>query len=94
MTTTDTASAPHGRTTLSFGGFWMPSYCPVGLRQLRDPGRERGSVMVDAASVDWDGHSQRCTAHYVCPVCGCAWSESDWPTWALNGLGRKDGKAA
>lgn len=84
----------HGPTRLNFGGFWMPSYCPRGLRGLRDRERERGSVMVDAAAVDWDGNSKRCTAHYVCDVCGHRWSESDWPAKMFVGLGRKDGKAA
>lgn len=79
--------SPHGRTKIEFGGFWMPSYCPVGLRQTDD----RGSVLVDAETVDWDGTSKTCTAHYRCDRCGHTWSESDWPTWALNGLGRKDG---
>jgi hypothetical protein len=25
-----TAATPHGRTKIESGGFWMPSYCPLG----------------------------------------------------------------
>jgi hypothetical protein len=72
----------------------MPSYCPAGLRQTTD----RGSVLVDAHDVTWDGKSKRCVAHYCCGVCGFTWSEEDWPAWALTGLDpgqkRKNGGAA
>jgi hypothetical protein len=85
-----TTLTPHGRTKTGFGGFWMPSYCPVGLTQTYD----RLAVLVDAASVDWDGRSPRCTPHYRCDACGHTWSESDWPSWPLNGMVSKDGKAA
>jgi hypothetical protein len=30
------AATPHGRTKVESGGFWMPSYCPVGLPQTYD----------------------------------------------------------
>jgi len=82
-------ASPHGRTKVESGGFWMPSYCPVGLPQTYD----RLDVLVDAASIDWDGKSRRCTAHYRCDACGHTWSESDWPAWALNGMVSEGGKA-
>jgi|GEM_PF-5409560 len=86
---------PHGRTRLTYGGFWMPSYCPKGLRELTDPERQRGSVMVDADRVDWDGKSKTCTAHYVCDRCGHRWSEPGWNAKVfLVGRGRKDARAA
>lgn len=93
--TPSTKPRPHGRTRLTFGGFWMPSYCPKGLRELTDPQRERGSVMVDADRLDWDGKSRQCTAHYRCGVCGTTWSESGWNAKVfLVGRRRKDVQAA
>lgn len=84
MTVTNTATSrkPHGRTPLEFKGFWLPSYCPVGLGQTND----RASVLVDADAITWPGgNSKTFVAHYCCDVCGSEWSEDAWSVNYLPG---------
>jgi hypothetical protein len=53
----------------------LPSYCPVGLREVGWD--QRLSVLVDATEVRYDS-GPTAQAHYVCACCDHRWSE-DWP---------------
>lgn len=59
--------------------FWMPSYCPNGLRGARGL-----DALIDAESVEWDG-GRYVTAYYRCPCCDSTWSEPNWPVVFLFG---------
>lgn len=60
--------------------FWMPDYCPVARRTIRN----RLDALVDAEAVEWHG-GRYCTAHYRCPCCGATWSDDGWPVVMLFG---------